>query len=379
MKTTVIKRSEIFKRVWERPMIHVGTELGVSGNGLKKICIRHDIPRPPAGYFAMNPAKRKRHERGLPNPQEDPEITITGEEDERQETDFSQIAIPETHDPAIAREIDDYVRELRANPRIDERGICQPKDQGPDHLIRCPKEKIGVVAERLKAILSSLKANGCEIEFRARTHYRYDKPTKEVRAILGKAEMALRVEETATRKERPMTPKELKERRSTGSDGWFYRSDPWIYTPTGKVLLIFDYSRRRTIGEDIRPIVTDVLDLLKERNEREIQWEIEERKERAQELLELRPMRRELWRERQFKSIEKEAKAWARAERLRHYIGAVSLAEDGPEVSEWLNLAKELIDDLDPIGSGTFAQIVDLPKYKEVQTIWKAQKDPFDY
>jgi hypothetical protein len=40
-------------------MIHAGKELGVSGTGLKKVCIRHEIPFPPQGWWQKLAAGQK--------------------------------------------------------------------------------------------------------------------------------------------------------------------------------------------------------------------------------------------------------------------------------------------------------------------------------
>ena len=47
-----IKRDELYRLVWARPMIHVAAEFGISGNGLSKICRKLDVPYPPRGYWA---------------------------------------------------------------------------------------------------------------------------------------------------------------------------------------------------------------------------------------------------------------------------------------------------------------------------------------
>lgn len=121
--------------------------------------------------------------------------------------------------------------------------------------------------------------------------------------IYGRVKQALRVEETATRKQRPLSAKEAKE---------------------------------------------------KERDESEIRWEVEHRQKRAEQLWSLRGLRREIWEERQFAAIEKEAKKWAR-----------------------LEMARQLVDDLDPISSETFAILVDLPKYEEVERIANSRRNPY--
>lgn len=51
-KITDITRAELHALVWEKAMIHVAADFGITGTGLAKICDRHKIPCPPRGYWA---------------------------------------------------------------------------------------------------------------------------------------------------------------------------------------------------------------------------------------------------------------------------------------------------------------------------------------
>jgi hypothetical protein len=44
-----VSRDELYQLVWETPMMHLGGRYGLSGNGLKKICDRLEVPYPPRG------------------------------------------------------------------------------------------------------------------------------------------------------------------------------------------------------------------------------------------------------------------------------------------------------------------------------------------
>ena len=44
-------RQELFDLVWEVPMVHLGSQLGLSDVGLRKICVKYGIPLPPRGYW----------------------------------------------------------------------------------------------------------------------------------------------------------------------------------------------------------------------------------------------------------------------------------------------------------------------------------------
>jgi hypothetical protein len=52
IQPVVLTREELYRQVWETPMIRLGEKYGISGNGLKKICNRLDVPYPPLGYWA---------------------------------------------------------------------------------------------------------------------------------------------------------------------------------------------------------------------------------------------------------------------------------------------------------------------------------------
>jgi hypothetical protein len=79
MKTTVLRRSGLYRQVWERTLTALGAEMGISDNGLKKICTRHDIPRPPSGFFLMKPDEQAQCSRPPPNSDHDPGIQTTSQ------------------------------------------------------------------------------------------------------------------------------------------------------------------------------------------------------------------------------------------------------------------------------------------------------------
>lgn len=66
MKTSYT-RTEIFDLLWETPTTKIAKQLGISDVALTKWCAKHDIPKPPVGYWA-----KKEH--GKPAP---PKPTLT--------------------------------------------------------------------------------------------------------------------------------------------------------------------------------------------------------------------------------------------------------------------------------------------------------------
>jgi hypothetical protein len=67
-KPANITREELYRQVWATPMYRLGTKYGLSGNGLKKICDRLDVPYPPRGYWAKLSVGKSVRQTPLPKP-----------------------------------------------------------------------------------------------------------------------------------------------------------------------------------------------------------------------------------------------------------------------------------------------------------------------
>ena len=63
-----ITRNELYRQIWAEPMVTVAQRYGLSDRGLAKICQRHQIPRPPRGYWAKKAAGVKVRKARLPSP-----------------------------------------------------------------------------------------------------------------------------------------------------------------------------------------------------------------------------------------------------------------------------------------------------------------------
>ena len=55
----IFSRREFYELVWSKPMTHLAKELGVSDVALHKVCRKHAIPNPPAGWWARKAAGKK--------------------------------------------------------------------------------------------------------------------------------------------------------------------------------------------------------------------------------------------------------------------------------------------------------------------------------
>lgn len=62
-----ISRRDLYNRAWSTPMSKLARELDISDVGLAKACRRHNIPRPPRGYWAKLAAGKAPPKPALPS------------------------------------------------------------------------------------------------------------------------------------------------------------------------------------------------------------------------------------------------------------------------------------------------------------------------
>lgn len=72
-----MKRSELYALVWEKPVIRLAKELGVSDVGLAKACRRHAIPIPPRGHWTKVQFAKSSPQTPLPAQEQDEEVQLT--------------------------------------------------------------------------------------------------------------------------------------------------------------------------------------------------------------------------------------------------------------------------------------------------------------
>ncbi len=66
----MVSRRELFDQVWSEPMTKVAPKYGLSDVGLAKVCKKHQIPRPPVGYWAKREHGKATPKPALPEPDE---------------------------------------------------------------------------------------------------------------------------------------------------------------------------------------------------------------------------------------------------------------------------------------------------------------------
>ena len=77
---TRIARTELFERVWTRPLSSVASELGLTANGLAKLCDRVAIPRPKRAHWTKPDGHRDPRPSLPPEPEGvSPVLTVGGD------------------------------------------------------------------------------------------------------------------------------------------------------------------------------------------------------------------------------------------------------------------------------------------------------------
>ena len=77
MKSTTLTRKELYDLVWSKPLTHIAKEFGLSDNGVRKVCKKHNIPLPKAGHWSKLKHGKKVEIKILNNPSENPEIPFS--------------------------------------------------------------------------------------------------------------------------------------------------------------------------------------------------------------------------------------------------------------------------------------------------------------
>lgn len=144
-----LTREELYNLVWQTPMIHLSKLYGISDVGLRKICVKHDIPTPPLGYWAKRAHGKPVHQPGLPpghaharihitasaGRASSPEVAAAQDAVLAEAADCPPILVPDARPRRLHRVAAATARSLR-RVRTDAEGFKHGQDQeGVDTLI----------------------------------------------------------------------------------------------------------------------------------------------------------------------------------------------------------------------------------------------------
>lgn len=107
-----VSRSALYARAWQTPLSRLAPELGLSDNGLRKLCLRHDIPVPARGHWARVAAGHAVKPAKLPRPEDNTEVVLpSSRETQRQaegrkKASFAKSALQDARANVEAREVE---------------------------------------------------------------------------------------------------------------------------------------------------------------------------------------------------------------------------------------------------------------------------------
>lgn len=362
-----ITREKLYEMVWSRPMTHVASEFGISGNGLAKVCRKMDVPYPPRGHWAKYAAGKAPPATALPPPKKSGIETTIITATAVSSSGVSPITeAQKSRDAAVELigTIDVPERLTRPHPIIagwiDERKRRQQEARLQSDPWRRDLYKVGdfTDADRrrhriLNALFRTLEREGGKIVQNDRRELLYEKNGESV-------EFQLRDKLKQVR--RPLNERE-KRWASSSDRGWRQELEP-----TGK--LIFEFKtylrgnlRREWLETDARPMegmlseiaatflaaIPMLIDARREREESERRWR------EAEHLRHEEEQRRKLEEARWRRFIELSQSAHE-AELAREFLARLRAVEPdlceaagGETVGQWVEWAEKRIAEKDPL------------------------------
>lgn len=346
-----IAREDLYKRVWEVPLIKLAKEFNISDVGLAKACRRSKIPTPPVGYWS-----KVAHGKSIPKPplpSASDAFVVLEPERHRQEggsvvptaEEFPglQVAVRPDLEGLAPFTASTYAHLSKGNASTS--GFLV---SGSSSFFSCSTSvgSIGRVARILDAIERTLPVVGAKL-VRDTESKRLAVGVDGEKVTFSIAEKFTRTEHVIEHAQYAWLNQRTYEYHFTGElkltiDGYFPGQKGWS-----------DGSRARLeekLANFVMGLVSAARATRKLREERETQrlrWEEEAKIRQAQE--------EEFRKLRTFKSrFSTEAIAWHRHKQAREYLEYLkqSLADDGEVVLEssasWLAIAERSVTDLDP-------------------------------
>ncbi|GAA4756142.1 hypothetical protein [Flavisolibacter ginsenosidimutans] len=349
MDPIVLSRKELYELVWQESMLSLSKRYNISDVGLRKMCIRMEIPVPPAGYWTKVQFGKKVKKTALSanyKGEETAKLRLRDENNpaaDRNSPSLRTLKIQEVErDGSLSLQIPEKL--LKPDPLIAQTKIILSK-QKPDGYnyigivsssydgldIRVAKTNVDRALLFFDTLIKAFKARGHTVEIRNR----------KTLVIVSGHDFELFLRE--------------KMRKETVQERTWTRQ---IFHPKGILALQVGgwYGREYKDGsirleEQLAKIIAGLELSAAQRTERDLAYE-KARIERA----ERERLAKELQERKQqdlinFKKLLIDSDRWHKAENLRRYIHELEVRAEknrSPETQEWLAWAKRKADWYDP-------------------------------
>lgn len=375
MDPIVLSRKELYELVWQESMLSLSKRYNISDVGLRKMCMRMEIPVPPAGYWMKVQFGKKVKKTALPTNYKGEETAKLQLRDEnnpaadRNSPSPRALKIQEVErDESLSLQIPEKL--LKPDPLIAQTksilskqkpdgynyiGIVSSSYEGLD--IRVAKTNVDRALLFFDTLIKALKARGHTVEIRNR----------KTLAIVGSHDFELFLRE--------------KMRKESVQDGNWTRQ---VFHPKGILALQVDgwYGREYKDGstrleEQLAKIIAGLELSAVQRTEQQLAFRKaeEERKERERLAKELEERKQQDLIN--FKKLLIDSDRWHKAENLRRYIHELEVRAEknqSSETQEWLVWAKRKADWYDPFIESPDELLADVD-----QNTLEFRKKPYGY
>jgi len=361
-------RDELYQKVWEKPLLKVAAEYGVSAVALGKTCRKLSVPVPGRGHWAkLAHGKEGTKKLLLPkldkvpvifrSPVEPTKPTLSDQNDPEfaainQLLSSGALAPPAIDLSARPHPLIRHTQSLlRSRSRKDEHGILLPRE--PDGLdVKVSEGTLERALQVMAQVLAVLERQGCTVEVSEQLR---------AAALINGERVSFGIEEpirkVMTQKPRVPNP----------TDRWDY-DETVTHEPCGKLVLVIHSGtwgkfeqRTRWSDAKVQRIENSIADFvaammrtavaLRRQEEERKQREAEEQK-RAKERAQLQKDVQE--EEKKLEQFNKWVEEWERAERLRRFIAAYAekshswASDKQTQYKAWVEWATRQADRIDP-------------------------------
>jgi len=369
MVSKTLTRQELYEKVWSTPMRTLAKEFWLSDRALAKKCDKHNIPKPPLGYWAKVQHGQATKKPRLPinkipnleniffqSKQVDPNKLISVAELSPQ--DARLIKAQEFKIPKTIAKYDEPIRNFRqacAKDRVDRYGFLIPNRQKKSELdIKVSYSSFERTCKLIQAIITLFKSNDWVVS--SKKHNHNDK--HEAFFLAEGEEIYFKLKEKIKQIPHVLTSKEV-EHNKRYSSSWAHKYD---YIHTGELTLsLVGYwpdSKLRTkwsdkpdlpIEKQLVEITKGFIHAIEATRERRLKQE-EQYKLNAIEsdLAEQRRHLAKIESKRRGCLIEA-ASSFETSQKIRNLIKHVELSGiKSDSQKEWLSWAEDVASDLDP-------------------------------
>ncbi len=374
MSETNLSRQQLYEQIWSTPASRLASEFGLSDVGLAKLCKRHNIPRPPRGYWDKMKAGKAPAQTPLPPDENSDEVIISFvEPEEYKKSGLSEeIWKRETEEEKPEKKIEvasslrgahkliTVTKEEYIGAKSNDAGILLP-DQTPSLNISVTRNNFYRALLVMDTIIKALELKDLSVT---------EGPTV---CIFGES-VAFGIKERVK-----ITKEQPEEHDLTGDYHFGYKQYVTHEIATGQLTVYIDEpnsyrisgyrkqwrdAQKQKIEDCLNKVVSGFVKFAARKQE--VRLEDEEREKenkRAAEQRALEKQQRAELRQQQadeqdrVNNLIQEVRSWKTSRELRQYLDFIRESNksssgsntSSPELEQWLSWAEDQADRLDPL------------------------------